>query len=86
MALSPKDAEARGIKNGDIVKIYNDRGYLVVKAIINPGTRNGTVVISHGWEGDQFIEGHYQDLTSNRIGCIAVNNSFFDCLVEVEKM
>lgn len=86
VALSPKDAKARGIGNGDIVKIYNDRGYLVVKATINPGTRNGTVVISHGWEGDQFIEGHYQDLTSNRIGCIAVNNSFFDCLVEVEKM
>jgi anaerobic selenocysteine-containing dehydrogenase len=84
--MNPVDAEARGIKNRDIVKVFNDRGYVVLRAIINNGMRPGMVNIPHGWQSDQFIEGHYQDLTSNVINSFIPTGSFTDALVEVKKL
>lgn len=84
--IHPKDAEARKIKTGDMVKIYNDRGHVVLKAVINNGIRPGMVVLPKGWELDQFKDGHYQDLTSRVSNDACINNCYFDTLVEVEKI
>lgn len=86
LTFNPRDADARGINAGDIVKIYNDRGYVVIKAVINPANRPGVVVIDHGWQADEFIEGHYSDLSSNASNNVIINNAFFDCLVEAVKL
>ncbi len=84
--INGADAEARGIKTGDTVKVYNDRGYVVIKAVISNGLRPGMVNIPHGWQKDQFIEGHYQDMTSRVHNPVCVNSAFFDTLVEIKKM
>lgn len=86
LTFNPKDADARGIKAGDIVKVYNDRGYVVIKAVINPANRPGVVVIDHGWQADEFIQGHYSDLSSNVTSNAIITNAFFDCLVEAVKL
>lgn len=83
--INPDDAHERGIKHGDITKIFNDRGYVVIKAIFNPGIRKGMLVMDHGWEGDQFIDGHYNDLSSRASNRVIPNANFFDCLCEIEK-
>lgn len=84
--LNPVDAEARGIKKGDIVKVFNDRGYVLLKAVISNGTRPGMIVVPKGWQVDQYIDGHYQDLTSRVSHEACINHCFYDALVEVEKV
>lgn len=84
--LSRRDAEERGIETGDVIKLYNDRGYVVVKAVLNDGVRPGMLVIDHGWQGDQFIEGHYSDLSNRYVDAAIPGPAWFDCLCEVEKV
>lgn len=81
--INSVDAEARGIKNNDVVEVFNDRGNAVLKARINNGMRPGTVDIPHGWQGDQYIEGSYNNLTSTAIHPYFATGTFADCAVEV---
>ena len=85
VTIHPNDAASRGIKTGDVMKIFNDRGYVVVKAAVNPANRPGVLVIDHGWQKEDFIEGHYSDLSSHKSDVMVTNNAFFDCVVEVVK-
>ena len=39
--LSPADADARGIRNGDIVRLYNDRGSVLCCAVVTERVRPG---------------------------------------------
>lgn len=41
--IHPSDAEARGIRNGDIVKLYNDRGAVLGIALVTERIRPGVV-------------------------------------------
>lgn len=84
--INPQDAAAREIKNGDMVKVFNDRGFIVVKAVIHNGIRPGMLVIPHGWQEKDFIDGHYSDLASRKTNLDIVNHAYFDVLCEVVKM
>jgi molybdopterin-containing oxidoreductase family molybdopterin binding subunit len=84
--MNPEDAAARGIKNGDIVKVYNDRGYAHIKAIIHNGTPSGMLVSPKGYQVWEYIEGHLSDLTSNFTHPALYNNYPFDVLCQVEKL
>lgn len=84
--MNSVDAEARGIKHGDMVKAYNDRGYVIIKAVINEGARPGMIIIPKGWQKGQFVEGHYSDLSSRACNPASLNNCFYDARLEVEKI
>jgi molybdopterin-containing oxidoreductase family molybdopterin binding subunit len=84
--INNEDAKKKGIKDGDTVKVFNDRGYVVVKAALSAGVRPGVLVLDHGWQEDQFIEGHYQDLTSRRVHPAFANNNYFDALADIKKI
>ena len=47
MRIHPVDAGPRGVKDGDIVKMYNDRGVVLLIAHVTELTRPGTV---HSYE------------------------------------
>ncbi|HEX9887760.1 MAG TPA: molybdopterin-dependent oxidoreductase [Longimicrobiales bacterium] len=47
--LSPADALPRGIEDGDRVRVFNDRGALVVKCRLDFGVRAGCVSLTNGW-------------------------------------
>jgi anaerobic selenocysteine-containing dehydrogenase len=47
--IHPDDARARGIDDGDRVRIYNDRGSLEVAARLDNGIKAGCVSITNGW-------------------------------------
>lgn len=83
--ISRADAEARGIKTGDIVEVFNDRGKAVLKAEVNDAIPPGVIVIPKGWQREQFIEGCFQELTNTSSDPMAVNFAYFDCLVDVRK-
>lgn len=87
LKINPDDAKARGIKNGDTIKAFNDRGHVVLKAKVSANIRPGVAVIQHGWQKDQFIDGHYSDVTSRAYNPLLYPGvSWYDTLIEVTKM
>ncbi|WP_139652121.1 molybdopterin-containing oxidoreductase family protein [Raoultibacter phocaeensis] len=85
LKVNASDAKERGIEQGDVVKVYNDHGYAVLKALVTEGIKPGVVSIPHGWQQEQFVEGHTQDLTSIQMNDFVSNSAFYDFLCEVEK-
>lgn len=85
LKVNATDAKERGIEQGDYVRVYNDHGYAVLKALVTEGIKPGVVSIPHGFQADQFVEGHTQDLTSAVMNDFCSNSAFYDFLCEVEK-
>lgn len=83
--MNDEDAAAKGIGEGDVVKVFNDRGYVVLKAHVQPGMRSGTVNMAKGWHRGQYIEGHYQNLIGKITHPYFNNTAFYDILVDVAK-
>ena len=46
--LHPRDAAARGISDGDVVRIYNDRGGCLAGAVLSDAVRPGVVQLATG--------------------------------------
>ena len=90
MVCAP-DANERGIKDGDIVVAFNDRGRAKVKARVHEGIKAGVVSIDEGWWPRHFIEGTLQALTHDVINpaqkavFTPPNIAYADVLVEVRK-
>jgi len=63
--LSPKEAEKRGIKHGDIVKVFNERGIVLCGAYVTERLNDNTCYIDHGSRLDPIIPGWL-----DRGGCI----------------
>jgi trimethylamine-N-oxide reductase (cytochrome c) len=55
--INPVDAAARGIKTGDIVKVYNERGTVLNAARVVEKSAQGVVVTDHGSRPDFIIPG-----------------------------
>jgi molybdopterin-containing oxidoreductase family molybdopterin binding subunit len=83
--MNSSDAEARGIRDGDVVEMFNDRGSVKLWAKINNGIRLGMVNHARGWANEQFIAGASQTLIADHRNPLTLNSSFFDTLVEVRK-
>jgi biotin/methionine sulfoxide reductase len=48
MTMNPGDAAARGIKNGDVARVYNDRGACLVGVILSDAAMPGVIQLSTG--------------------------------------
>jgi anaerobic selenocysteine-containing dehydrogenase len=55
--MNPADAAARGIVNGDIVRIFNERGTVLAGAYVTERLRPGVVYIDHGARYDPIVPG-----------------------------
>jgi anaerobic selenocysteine-containing dehydrogenase len=55
--IHPKDAEERNIKDGDIVKAFNERGVVICGARVWERIMPGVVSIDHGARHDPVISG-----------------------------
>ncbi len=76
LSMNMVDAEKRGIKDGDIVTAFNDRGSVTLKAEVHGGMRPGCVSILEGWWVKDFIKGSHNELTAS------VNNPAQEATVE----
>ncbi|WP_336295667.1 DMSO/selenate family reductase complex A subunit [Cronobacter dublinensis] len=88
--INPQDAQARGIGQGDLVRIYNDRGVVQIPAQVTPRIIPGVVAMQAGawWQPDaQGVDngGCPNVLTSARITPLAKGNAHQTLLVEVTK-
>lgn len=83
--VNPSDADERGLVTGDYVKVWNDRGSAVVKAIRSDGVRPGTVAYPKGWLQHSYKQGNMHNLTPVEYDPVSINHSYQDSLVEVEK-
>jgi trimethylamine-N-oxide reductase (cytochrome c) len=50
--MHPIDAEKRGIKHGDIVRVYNERGIVLCAAYVTERMLPGSVLVHHGARAD----------------------------------
>ena len=55
--INAADAASRGIKHGDVVSIYNDRGVVLAGAYVTERIMPGTVGIDHGAKYDPIVPG-----------------------------
>lgn len=79
LQINPADATQRGIGDGDLVEIFNNRGSFRVKAQLTYEVRVGCVVIPNGWwrtqgapvnvlsEGRETDMGHGSAFHNNRV-------------------
>jgi hypothetical protein len=55
--INPRDAAKRDIKNGDIEKVYNERGIVLCGALVWERIMPGAIPIDHGARVDYIIPG-----------------------------
>ncbi|MBN9037645.1 MAG: molybdopterin-dependent oxidoreductase [Rhizobiales bacterium] len=92
--ISAADAAARGIRDGDVVRIHNDRGSCLAGAVVSDALRPGVVQLPTGaWFDPVDPAGSSMDrhgnpnvLTPDRgTSKLAQGTSAYSCLVEVER-
>ncbi len=55
--MNPEDAQKRGIRHGDVVSIYNERGTVLAGAYVTERIIPGAVGIDHGAKYDPIVPG-----------------------------
>ena len=87
LEIHPIDANDRGINQGDYVRAYNQRGELKLKARITDAARRGLVVApSIWWKKLASDNKNANELTSQRLTDMGRAPTFYDVLVQVEKI
>ncbi|WP_025289327.1 DmsA/YnfE/YnfF family dimethyl sulfoxide reductase [Bibersteinia trehalosi] len=87
--INPLDAEKRGIKNGDMVRIFNDRGETRVMANVTPRIIPGVTAMGEGaWytpDGNRIDQnGSFNVLTTQRPSPLSKGNPQHTNLVQIE--
>lgn len=84
--IASDDAEHRGIRSGDLVRAFNDRGSVILKADVDGMVGRGVVRAPAVRWAKRSPDGHSANaLTSERLTDIGGGPTFYSCLVEVEK-
>ncbi|MBL0385041.1 molybdopterin-dependent oxidoreductase [Tumebacillus sp. ITR2] len=81
--ISPLIAKETGLTDGDLARVYNDRGEILGTIKITDGQHKRTIKIEEGWWG---IKGTMLNaLTSNRRSDLGIGSTQYDCLVNLAK-
>ena len=85
--MHARDAAERGIGDGDRVRVFNDRGSYELRAWVNGKPRPGVVVAPSVWWKKYSPDGrNANDVTSQRTTDLGGGATFYDCLVQVERL
>ena len=85
LEIHPDDAGVRGIKDGDRVKIFNNRGAFTAVARVSEKSRHGVVVALSVWWKKLTSDGtNANDVTSQGLTDLGAAATFYDVLVEVD--
>ncbi|MBA2340601.1 MAG: molybdopterin-dependent oxidoreductase, partial [Pyrinomonadaceae bacterium] len=83
--INPTDAVARGIGDGDLVRLFNDRGACELAAVVTTRARPGVVVSPSVWWNKLSPGGvNVNQLTSQNLTDMGGGATFYDALVEIE--
>jgi biotin/methionine sulfoxide reductase len=89
--IHPDDASARGIRTGDVVRVFNDRGACLAGAVVSGAVRPGVVQLSTGAWYDPAADGMCRHGNPNVLtrdagtSRLAQGPTAQTCLVEVER-
>ena len=85
--MTAADAARRGIADADQVRVWNDRGSLLLVARVDESVRSGVVCVPAVRWGKTAPDGHNANaLTSERLTDAGGGATFYSCLVEVERI
>jgi molybdopterin guanine dinucleotide-containing S/N-oxide reductase-like protein len=86
LEMHPEDAKSRGIADGDVVRIFNDRGSLRLTALVNGSVPAGVVAARLDWAKLHPDSVNVNALTSERLTDLGAAATFYSALVQVEKV
>jgi anaerobic selenocysteine-containing dehydrogenase len=78
--IHPADAAPRGIRTGDSVRLFNDRGACTLKARVEEAVPAGVVCVPSTRWGQSV-----NALVSERLTDLGAGPTFYSCLINVEK-
>lgn len=85
--IHPADATQRAIADGDIVRVFNDRGTLELRARVGDRVVPGMIAVPSGWWASLSPGGSSANaLTADGLSDMGGGGDFHDTLVEVFKM
>jgi anaerobic selenocysteine-containing dehydrogenase len=85
LEIHPQDASERGIADGAVIEVFNDRGRYQCKARISARARPGVVNGLGIWWRKLGLNGtNVNELTSQKLTDLGRAPVFYDCLVEVK--
>jgi anaerobic selenocysteine-containing dehydrogenase len=86
LEIHTRDAEQRGIREGDWVRVFNDRGEVRLKAHVNGAVQPG--VVAARLNAARFTPDgkSINSLTSETLTDIGGGATFYSCLVDVESI
>jgi len=85
LEMHPADAAARGISDGDGVRVWNDRGSIALTAQIGQSVPPGVVAGQLDWAKLHGDGSNVNALTSERLTDLGAGATFYSVLVEVAK-
>jgi anaerobic selenocysteine-containing dehydrogenase len=85
LEISAADARARGIADGDAVRVFNSRGSLTLTARVNGATQPGVVAARLNWAKLSPELRNVNVLTSSRLSDMGGGGTFYSVLVQVER-
>jgi anaerobic selenocysteine-containing dehydrogenase len=80
------DATARGVVSGDAVEVFNGRGVIELKALVNAQVAAGVVAARLDWNKLSAHGMNVNALTSERLTDIGGGATFYSTLVDVRKV
>ena len=87
LEIHPEDALPRAIATGDRVRIFNDRGSFSATARVSDRARTGVVVAPSIWWKKLSPDGaNANAVTGQALTDLGRAATFYDCLVEVERL
>ena len=87
LEIHASDAQPRGIRSGQTVRVFNDRGDYRCKVEVSERARPGVVNGLGIWWRKFGIAGtNVNELTHQRLTDIGRAPTFYDCLVQVETL
>ncbi|HWX56818.1 MAG TPA: molybdopterin-dependent oxidoreductase [Verrucomicrobiae bacterium] len=86
LEMTSRDATRRGIRDGDWVRVFNDRGEVRLRAHVNGSVQAGVVAARLNWARFAPDGKSINALTSETLTDIGRGATFYSCLVEVEPL
>ena len=84
LEINAVDARARGIADGDMVRVFNRRGELLLKARVDGAVQSGVVSARLNWAKLTTGSRNVNVLTSEKLTDMGNSATFYSVLVEVE--
>ena len=84
LEMHQTDAEARGVRNGDHIRVFNPRGQIVLRARVDGAVPPGVVAARLDWARFSPGGANINTLTSEKLTDMGNGATFYSVCVEVE--